>query len=198
MIQFVKQLLSVAVVMAASASQAFAVPVVDQQNTQTINASFCTGACAWQQTITAGMSGQLTGVSLVGSGAGNLRIGFDSGFNNGPWEAEVFGATITGNAVIDLSSYGIFVTAGQSFVIDIANLSGSLFGSYSNAAHGQLYLNAPEWNIHANAYGSHWALGYKTYVDVDAAAAAQVPEPASLALLGLGLLGLGAARRRKQ
>jgi hypothetical protein len=181
------QLLSVVAVAVVTAGHAFATPVLDQSNTA-INAGFCASSCNWQQTITAGMTGKLTGVALYGNGTATVRIGQAAGFNAGNWAGTVVGATVNQNNIIDLSSFNIFVTAGQSFVVDYLNGSGGLSGTFGTP-HGMLYLNG-------SSFGTDWALGYRTYVDTDAASA--VPEPASLGLFGLGLLGFAMSRRRKQ
>jgi hypothetical protein len=178
-------------------TQVFAAPIVDQQNNAPLYVGYCTGSCEWQQTVTAGLTGQLTGIMLYGSGTGEVKIGLGSGFNSGPWAADILNAPIGGNQLIDLSAYNINLTAGQSFAIDTINITGGLSGTYTNPGLGALYLNMPQWGYNQfnySAYGNY-ALGYTTFVDT---AAAAVPEPGTLALFGLALFGLAATRRRKQ
>ena len=176
------------------ATNAHAVAVIDQQNNAPLNVGYCTGACEWQQAITAGLTGQLTGVTLYGSGVGQVRIGLGSGFYSGPWAADITGAAVNGS-IIDLSSYNIFVNAGDTFVIDVLNVAGSLQGTYSNVV-GDLYLKWPQAGYNGRDYSGNMALGYTTYVDTSVQS--DVPEPVTLAIFGLGLLGLGIARQRKQ
>jgi hypothetical protein len=185
MSKFFEQFLSVVAFAILTAGHAFATPVLDQSNPAT-NASYCN--CNWQQTITAGMTGKLTGVALYGNGSTTVRIGLAPGYNANNWAGTVVGATVNQDNIIDLSSFNIFVTAGQSFVVDYFNGNGLLSGTYGTP-HGMLYLNG-------SSFSTNWAIGYRTYVDT--AAASAVPEPASLGLFGLGLLGFAMSRRRKQ
>jgi hypothetical protein len=164
--------------------------VIDQNYTPAY-ASFCGGAmCEWQQVVTPGLTGVLTGIQIFAFNSPvDLRIGAGSGpvFSN--WLAQLNNVSTTG--FIDLSSFNIHVTAGQSFVFDVRNGSGyqgNYTGSTPNPA-GNLFLGyggAPVSQFNAN-----WNLGYVTRVNA-------VPEPESYAMLlgGLGLLAM-VARRRK-
>lgn len=196
--QSITSLLSAFVALAAiaSAQNAVAAPVLDQANTTPLYVGYCTGTCQWQQTITAGMTGKLTGVSLFGTGLGDIRIGFGAGFNSGNWAANVQDVDVGNQAVVDLTGYNLFVTAGQQFVIDVSGMNGSLMGTYTNLGLGQLYLTMPQSSMNGYAYSPNYALGYQTFVDTTPDGV--VPEPMSMALIGLGLFGLAAARRSRK
>lgn len=178
------------------AAVCFAVPAVADVIDQSYapgNASFCGGAtCQWQQVVTPGLTGILTGIQLFANNSAiDLRIGAGSGPVTNNWLAQLNNVSTTG--IIDLSGFQINVTAGQSFVFDVRNGSGyqgNYTGSTPNPA-GKLYLG---WNGGpVNAYSPNWNLGYVTRVNA-------VPEPETYAMLlgGLGLLVMVARRRRNQ
>ena len=175
------------------ATSASATPVLDRYNAVTADAAapLCSGSCNWQQSIVAGRSGQLTGITLYGMGTGELRIGFGEDFITGPWLADVQLANVNGT-VIDLRSYNIFVTAGQTFVADVNNVSDSIFAT-DNKFGDKLWFSNADWGLEGIAYDPALALAYTTYID--SGTAADVPEPAALGLMMLGLLALRARRK---
>lgn len=181
-----------ALALSLAAPAAHATVIADQQNAVTIDeASFlCADTCNWQQTITAGRTGQLVGITLYGAGGtGDLRIGLGDGYLTGPWISEVQNAAIDGTT-IDLRAFNIFLTAGQVFVADVLNATDSIFGT-ENAFGGPLWLSNADWGMEGFAWNG--ALAYTTFIDDGASAG--VPIAPSWALLGIGLFALLAMRR---
>ncbi len=183
-----------ALVLLGANGAASAASVVDRDNSGPYNVGYCTNECDWQQEITAGLTGQLTGVAMFGSGTAEVRIAEGSGFISNSWVADIVGAQINGG-IIDLSADDIFLKAGDKFVIDITNDTGSLAGNIGAPSTGKLFLAYPGGNLDYSQFGDY-QLNYVTYVDTSATPA--VPEPASLAMMGLGLAGICAVRRRKK
>lgn len=178
--------------------QAAATPVLDG-NVAPGATSYCTDGCEWQQEITAGITGKLTAIKLFGNTTGDLRIANGHGFVTGSWEAAIHGAAIDGS-LIDLSAYDIYVTAGQTFVIDLSNFVGSnsygVRGNFGRVGTDALWVIGHDGFLlnYTQLWGPN-QIAYQTYVDSDTAPGGSVPEPAVLSLLGLGLLGVGVSRR---
>jgi hypothetical protein len=178
----------VAAVIALGASAASAAPVLDQNNTPNFNVGFCGGDCEWQQQVTAGVSGLLTGVEMFGFGPEELRIGLGAAFSHGPF---LFDQVVPVATVVDVSAAHIIVTAGSHFVLDVIHAAEEL-GPNIPYAGGDLWLNLPGIFFQDYTQSFGYSLGFKTFVDPSA-----IPEPCSLVLMATGLLGLGAMRARK-
>ncbi len=178
---------------ALSATPAAATPMVDRQNGVSIDAAapLCGGGCNWQQSITAGRTGQLTGLTLYGMGTGELRIGLGEEFVTGSWLAEIQGANVNGTT-IDLRSYNIFLTAGQVFVADVHTLSDTVFGT-ENIFGEKLWFSNADWGMEGLPYDPSLSLAYTTYID--SGTDTDLPEPMSLALMAFGLATLVARRK---
>lgn len=168
--------------------------VIDQRF-EPLNAQYCGAfsSCEWQQVVTPGVTGTLTGLQIFTHGSPvDLRIGSGSGPVTGNWLAELNQAPT--NGFIDLSSFNIHITAGQPFVFDVRN-SFSFLGTYTfndpNPA-GNLYLSLDGSPLLLYHDGHH-NLGYVTRMN-------PVPEPETWALLltGIGLITLASRRRKKE
>lgn len=178
-----------------TAIPASAAPILDQQNigvSSTINGG--STAYAWQQGVTAGITGQLTRIDLfvellVDAGA---TAATEVSVNLGaPWQPDAsdwstVSVLVAGWNSFDLTSAAIHVTAGTQFAIGVHGQSAQNFNpgiaiSYgSQYAGGALFLNGAS-DVAAND------MNFRTYVDA--------PEPASVVLSALGLVGVVAWRR---
>ncbi len=151
----------------------------------------------WQQQVTAGVTGQLTGITLFGSGTDlTVRVANGGAFYAGPYAFTGAAHLSPGGTFIDLTSANIQVTAGQAFVIDTLNGSG---GNISTAASpyagGHLFLNLGAPSDLTACCGVN-AMAFRSFVEAPGGGGA-VPEPASWALMILGFGGAGVAFRRK-
>lgn len=166
--------------------------VIDQQVAPD-STMFCFGegsGCRYQQVVTPGMSGLLTSLQVYGIGNADLRFAPGSGVVAGGWTAQLLHVDI--EHLIDLSSYGIYLTAGSSFVFELSNPSeyevlqgAALPGGFPNKLYGDFGGGYTEI--------ANQSLAYITTVD---RAPTAVPEPQTAALVLIGLALLGAATRR--
>jgi len=155
-------------------------------------------AFEWQQQVTAGVTGQLTGITLYGSGTDlTVRVAPGGTFNSGPYAFTGSAHLTTGGTFIDLSSANIQLTAGQAFVIDTLNGSnGNISLAAAPYAGGHLYLTLGAPSDLTACCGTT-ALAFQTFMDTSGGGGAAVPEPAAWALMIVGFGGAGATLRRK-
>lgn len=184
---------TIAAVMALFAGAARAAPVLDQQALPFGGSVY--EAFEWQQTVTAGVSGRLSGLTLYGAGTNvTVRVNAGDGFYSGPYAFSQAVTLAPGGAFIDTSAAGIDLSAGQRFVIDLVGGSG---GNISTAATpyagGHLFLNlgAPsDFTACCNT-----GLAFQTFMDAGSAA---IPEPDAWALMILGFGGAGVLLRGRR
>ncbi|MFG6468962.1 PEP-CTERM sorting domain-containing protein [Roseateles sp. BYS87W] len=184
------------------ASSTVAAPVIDQANDVIGGVAFNGGnpSLTWQQSVTAGISGKLTAIAFNFSASDQLSKGTTVFVNLGSgWQADTndFFAKLNtlsvGWNVIDVSSAGIMLNAGDQFMIGLTGINADSFDpSFSGTAgdeytDGAVYLNGQQFAA------ADYDINFRTYVD---AGGQQLPEPTSVALAGLALLGAGVARRR--
>jgi hypothetical protein len=163
------------------------------------------GTFEFQQQVTAGLSGQLVGITLydIQGETALVRIGIGDAFT----DSFVFSQTVTlnggssgsnpGSTFIDTSSADIMLTAGETFVIDESD--GSLPASFDFAttsySGGDLYSqHGASSPVDYDTVHGHGSLPFQTFMD-----ATVTPEPSSFVLLLTGLsVGAGLLRRRKK
>jgi len=181
-----------------------AAPVLDQENPNSIPHLLCGDSpaflgfrCEWQQAVTAGLTGQLTGVRLYSTGTAQVRIGLGSPFYSGPWAADIIAAPIDGT-IIDLTPYNIVMAAGSTFVIDVMASPSDIDYPIGGTSTPPQYSGGDLWfTFLPGTPLNHTALGgqqlaFQTFVDQPR----QTPEPATLLLFGVGFAGIGLSRRR--
>jgi hypothetical protein len=171
--------------------------VIDQNNVGFLN-GVVNDTSEWQQQVTDGIGGQLSGVELYTASDVNdtftVKIGIGSGFYTGPY-AYTGTATVThAGTIVDTSAAGIYLTPGEHFVIDI---SGGSPGPYccnlsaSSEAYpgGDLYYILRGVATDFTTLGAAESIAFTTYID-------PVPLPAAVWLLFSGFAGLGALMRK--
>ena len=90
-------------------------------------------------------------MSVFASGYADIRIGLGQGFNTGGWAAEVHDFMVNNQVIVDLSAFNVFVTAGQTFVLDISGLNNGsgnvLRGTSDVPGVGALYYSRPSSGV---------------------------------------------------
>ena len=150
----------------------------------------------WQQQVTAGIGGQLAGITLytnAGPDTDLVQIAIGSGFYSGPY---TFSQTVTinGATFIDTSSAGILLTPGETFVIDVSEGPGccNLSGSDIPYGGGDLYLNFGNGDVEDYTQLFGYSMAFQTYMNPST----PTPEPCSMLLVGAGLGLVGVWRRK--
>lgn len=154
-------------------------------------------ALNWQQAVTAGLDGQLTGITLYGNGTNvTVRVAEGDGFHSGPFAFSQFASLAMGGTFIDVSSANIFLNAGERFVIDLTGgYGGNISAAASTYGGGSLFLNfgVPfDYTACCNA-----SLAFQTFMEPTSPGGG-VPEPTTWALMLIGFGGLGATLRRRR
>lgn len=133
----------------------------------------------WQQIVTAGLTGQLTGLKLYSSGTAEVRIGLGSPFYSGPWAADIPSAPLNApvdGKIIDLSPYKIFMSAGTTFVVDVIPSSPEIYPLggdprpwlYPGGGLWHQWINRSDknpWSATLSPDQSSGALALQTFVD---------------------------------
>lgn len=194
-----------------------AAPILDQESVpldpEALGFNVAPSIFEWQQGVTAGVEGQLSGIEMYFFGsaaAGTFEVWLGS-----PWQsgASVFSMAYSGASswtLFDVSSAGLTLGIGDTFTFGV--IGDDTLGQFASACA----------TVEACAYSTPAYLGFpfvtgtpvdgqnftfRTYMEVEDGPPPPpppppppvgVPEPATLALLGLGLAGMGFSRRRKR
>jgi hypothetical protein len=126
----VRLLLALSVALYAGLSHASI--ILDQHNDTVLDSSINGGssAYAWQQGVTAGVTGQLAGFEIfVREAPGETRLSVNLG---APWQSdasdwESLVPLVMGWNSFDLTSASIFLTAGDQFALGVNGLTASVF-----------------------------------------------------------------------
>ncbi|HET6970167.1 MAG TPA: PEPxxWA-CTERM sorting domain-containing protein [Phenylobacterium sp.] len=177
-----------------AATAAHAAGVLDQQALP-FGGSLYEGL-EWQQQVTAGLTGRLTGITLYGNGTDlTVRIAKGDVASPAPFAFSSLAHLSPAGTFIDTSAAGILLTAGDKFVIDTtAGSNGNISVAAGPYAGGHLYLNFGAPSDFTSCCGFS-AMAFQTYVD--GPAAGTVPEPAAWALMIVGFGGAGLMLRRR-
>jgi hypothetical protein len=167
--------------------------ILDQNNQPFGNLGLNDGL-EWQQQVTVGLGGILSGITLYtesGTDVDTVKIGVGPGFFNGQYSFTTTVGINAGGTFIDTSSANIALNPGDFFVIDISGGPGccNLAGSTVPYSGGDLYLNFGGVQDYTKLFG--YSLAFQTYMNTD------VPEPGTLVFMGTGALGLAGLLRRK-
>lgn len=229
--------LSVLVALLFNPCSAAASVIIDQENFRAIgdHYSWATGGGSdIQQSIVAGVTGQLMGIDFWTADPGTstinptqVRIGSGSAGSAISASELLYSQNLnfaipTGMQHIDLSSFNIFLTAGDDFVFEVigtrtysprgATLTSSVDVAYtgynpllSSEGTSDLYTDGSAWS----KSGADWLhsisgiltadLQFRTYMLVadPPPPTAATPEPSTMLLVGLGAVGTFFMKRRR-
>lgn len=145
----------------------------------------------WQQSVTAGLTGELSKIEFHAARNGgdfNISVNEGAGWQSDTNDFEIVYSAVVGWNTIDVSSAGLQVSSGSQFVIGINGIDADLYvpgGSPGPYSGGSTYLNGSEFA------GGSFDLNFRTYVNA-------VPEPTT-AVIWLMFAGVGMlAYRRRQ